>query len=262
MIKDIDKFREHFAGYQHHYVLIGGVASSLVMDAAGVTFRATRDFDIVLCVEALDKAFAEAFWTFVQQGGYQNQQRSSGEKQFYRFDHPSDPAYPAMLELFSRNPDNIMLGADSHLTPIPIDEVVSSLSAILLDANYYEFLHRHKIELGGISVVTEACLIPLKASAWLDLSRRAEAGEQVDSKNIRKHRNDVFRLFQILAPGLRIELPVSAEADMTRFLGAMQNEKEIDLKQLGLAGLTVADVLASLARIYGLPDHTGLGAAR
>jgi len=31
------------------------------MDEAGVDFRVTKDFDIVLCVEALDTSFADAF---------------------------------------------------------------------------------------------------------------------------------------------------------------------------------------------------------
>lgn len=30
--------------------------------------------------------------------------------------------------------------------------------------------------------------------AWLDLSERKAAGEDIDSKNIKKHKNDVFRL--------------------------------------------------------------------
>ena len=41
MIRGIDKFRKHFAGFTDHYVLIGGAASDLVMDEAGVAFRAT-----------------------------------------------------------------------------------------------------------------------------------------------------------------------------------------------------------------------------
>lgn len=139
------------------------------MGEAGAEFRSTKDFDIVLCVEALDAYFAEAFWEFVRVGGYQNQQHSSGEKVFYRFYRPTDKSFPYMLELFSRMPDSLVLGDDSHLTPIPIDEDVSSLSAILLDEVYYQFLHEHKKEIEGVSVVSEACLIPLKAKAWLDL---------------------------------------------------------------------------------------------
>ena len=46
----------------------------------------------------------------------------------------------------------------------------------------------------GIPVLSPTCLIPFKAKAWLDLKKRKLNGEQVDSKNIKKHKNDVFDL--------------------------------------------------------------------
>jgi hypothetical protein len=38
-----------------------------------------------------------------------------------------------MLELFSRQPDVLQVADGSHLTPLPVEEDASSLSAILLD---------------------------------------------------------------------------------------------------------------------------------
>ena len=258
MIKGLDKFREHFADFNDHYVLIGGSASVLVMNEAGVDFRATKDLDIVLCVEALDASFAEAFWTFVKAGGYQNQQRSSDKKIFYRFNEPQNLNYPFMLELFSRTPDMLVPGDDSHLTPIPIDEDASSLSAILLDEDYYKFIHNHKIEIDGIPVVTEACLISLKARAWLDLNKRKEEGDRIDSKTIKKHKNDIFRLFQILSPELRIDLPESISQDMQQYLSALSEEPGLDLKPFGLKGLSVFDLVKTLRQIYSLPESPAL----
>ncbi len=50
------------------------------------------------------------------------------------------------------------------------------------------------------------CLIPFKAKAWLDLKERKLNGDQVDSKNIKKHKNDVFRLaLLITANGLHTQ---------------------------------------------------------
>jgi len=259
MIKGLDKFREHFAGFADRYVLIGGAAADLVMDEAGVDFRATKDLDIVLCIEALDTSFADAFWAFVKAGGYQNQQRSTGNKVFYRFDKPGDSDYPFMLELFSRTPDALVLADDSHLTPIPITEDVSSLSAILLDDDYYQFLHQNKTEIDSVPVVTGACLIPLKAKAWLDLNRRRDAGEEIKSKDIKKHKNDIFRLFQILSPELRIELPDTIAQDMEQYFGAVATEPDLTLKPFGLAGLGVLNVVGSLRQIYGLPKQAGVG---
>ena len=78
MIRGMNKFQEHFAGFGDQYVLIGGAASDLVMEDAGATFRATKDLDIVLCLEALNQEFAEAFWEFINAGGYQNQGDAEG----------------------------------------------------------------------------------------------------------------------------------------------------------------------------------------
>ncbi len=252
MIRGLDKFRAHFADFTHCYVLIGGAASDLVMNDVGVEFRATKDLDIVLCIEAMDTAFAEAFWSFVKAGGYKHQQRSTDRKIFYRFHEPEDKHYPVMLELFSRTPDMMVLGDDSHLTPIPVAEDVSSLSAILLNKDYYHFIHQHKLEIDNVAVVTPACLIPLKAKAWLDLSMRREAGEKVDSRVIKKHKNDIFRLFQVIAPDLRVDLPAAVSQDMQQFLDEISEDADLSLKDFGLAGLGVRDVVEALRLNYRL----------
>ncbi len=97
MVKGLDLFSEHFKDFQQSYVLIGGVACFLNMEEAGVDFRATKDLDIVLCAEALDAGFIAHFWAFVKAGRYQNQHRSTGDRQFYRFDKPVAEGYPYML---------------------------------------------------------------------------------------------------------------------------------------------------------------------
>ena len=94
MVKGLEIFREHFRNYADRYVLIGGAACDIAMTQAGLAFRATKDLDIVLYVEALDAAFVHAFWEFVRAGGYDVQEKSTGEKQFYRFQKPANPDYP------------------------------------------------------------------------------------------------------------------------------------------------------------------------
>lgn len=133
MVKGIDQFKAHFKDFNDRYVLIGGAACFLSLDEAGLDFRVTKDLDIVLCVEALDVDFAQAFWDFVEMGKYKNTQKSTGKKLFYRFYDPENASFPYVLELFSRIPDALKLSDDAHLTPIPLDEALSSLSAILLD---------------------------------------------------------------------------------------------------------------------------------
>lgn len=66
MVRGLDIFRDHFQNYADRYVLIGGAACDIAMTSAGLEFRATKDLDIVLCVEAMDPAFVQAFWDFVR----------------------------------------------------------------------------------------------------------------------------------------------------------------------------------------------------
>ena len=254
MVRGLDRFRTHFENHSDHYVLIGGTACSLAMEEAGLDFRVTKDLDIVLCVEALDGDFVQAFWDFVRAGKFKNQQKSTGRKLFYRFHDPEDNTYPAMLELFSRKPDALTLRDDSHLTPIPVDEEVSSLSAILLDDDYYRFIHAGKQEIDGLPVVGPTYLIPLKARAWLDLTERREAGERVDLRGISKHRNDVFRLYRIMDPELSFGLPGSIGEDLRRFFTQMEAEQTVDLKGLGLRNTSLEEVLSNLRAFYALGD--------
>ena len=43
--------------------------------------------------------------------------RDAAKKVIYRFDKSSDPSYPAILELFSRNLIDILLKHGGHLAP-------------------------------------------------------------------------------------------------------------------------------------------------
>ncbi len=251
MVEGLSRFRDHFREFTDQYVLIGGTACDLFMEEAGLPFRVTKDLDIVLCVEALDRAFVAAFWEFVRGGGYKIQEKCSGDKQFYRFAQPDTEDYPAMLELFSRSPDILSLAEGSHLTPIPVENEIVSLSAILLDDIYYKWIRAGREELDGISVVTPKHVIPLKAQAWLDLTARKQAGETVDSRDIKKHKNDVFRLFQILDPEPVRDVPVAIKTDLKKFITGMESG-QVDLKSLGLGSRNKEDILSNLRSIYGL----------
>ncbi|MDP2234151.1 MAG: hypothetical protein Q8K89_10980, partial [Actinomycetota bacterium] len=102
MVRGLNVFRERFAGFEDSYVLIGGAAVEIAMDAAALSFRVTKDLDIVLHVESLDAEFAQAFWAFVIDGGYEFKEKSTGKPTLYRFSKPTDESFPYMLELFSR----------------------------------------------------------------------------------------------------------------------------------------------------------------
>lgn len=248
MVLGIERFREWFRGYEDHYAIIGGTACDLLMAEEGLAFRGTKDIDLVLIVEAISPEFGRRFWEFVRSAGYEHCNKSTGQPQFYRFTHPTESDYPFMIELFSRKVDAIELPEEAVLTPLPMDEDVSSLSAILLDEDYYQLLRSGTAIVDGVTVLGAAYLIPFKAKAWLDLTARKTNGENVDSKNIRKHKNDVFRLSALLTPGKTIPVNQTVWDDLQAFFAAMQDE-DVDMKQLKLAR-TKADVLNSIKAHY------------
>lgn len=249
MVKGLELFREYFRDFAGHYMLIGGAACDLIMDDAGLSFRATKDLDVVLCLEATDSTFAEAFWAFVTSGGYRLQETTAGKKILYRFARPTEGEYPALIELFSRLPDALSMAGKGHLTPIPFDGVASSLSAILLDDAYYHGIRSGRREIKGVPVVGPEHLIPLKAKAWLDLRARADAGDRIDRRTITKHRNDVFRLFQVIAPDARPNPPATIAGDMRVFVDLVKSE-EINMKAMGLGSRSMNDVIDALQTAY------------
>jgi hypothetical protein len=251
MIPGLDTFKAFFEGYEEHYTLIGGVACYLSMKDAGLNFRATKDLDIVLCTEALDAEFAQKFWDFVKAGEYEHQEKSTGDRQFYRFTKPGNKDYPVMLELFSRKPEDVLLEGEADLTPIPVDEEVSSLSAILLDDGYYQCIQEGKEILDGVSILKVEYIIPFKMKAWSDLNERKESGEKVDSKNIKKHKNDVLKISQLLSPAQRVEVSDSIKDDMRAFIAGI-SDNIIDMKSLGLTELTLVQITDSINAIYRL----------
>lgn len=250
MVRGIEIFREHFQDHTDKYVMIGGTACEIALSEAELEFRATKDIDIVLLIEVVDSDFSDVFWDFIRKGGYENKRRRTGGKQFYRFDKPDNEAYPYMLELFSRKPDVLTIPPGCDLTPIPIEDEASSLSAILLDKDYYDLIRGGNVVQQGLPTMPAEYLIPLKAKAFLDLSILKDSGKDIDSKKIKKHRNDVFRLYQVLSLDISIQLPKTIATDMRKFLELVADTPPA-LKDLGINS-TIDEIMNNLKKIFKL----------
>jgi hypothetical protein len=173
MIRGLDLFREHFAEYRKAFVIIGGVACHEWLSTQGLEFRATKDMDMVLIVEAVDAAFVKRFWEFIEAGKYAGLFKAGDDRQLHRFDKPADDKYPVMIEIFSRKPSNVDLAEGQQIVPIKLDADSASLSAILLNDDYYELVRQQHNEEKNLPLANPAALIPLKARAYLDLADRA-----------------------------------------------------------------------------------------
>ena len=119
------------------------------------------------------------------------------------------------------------------------------------DKTYYRWIHSGKKIIDDIQIVDALHLIPLKARAWLDLTERKDTGEKIDSRSIKKHRNDVFRLFQLLSPEMRQDIPELIKKDMKSFIDIAFHE-DIDLKNLGIVGFKKEEISHHLKGIFGV----------
>ena len=211
MVKGLDTFQKYFADYEEQYVLIGGAACDILFESNEVNFRATRDLD-------------------------------------YRFDKPEDDNFPKMIELFCRS--DFKLKDAKGITPIHIDDEVSSLSAILLNDDYYKALLNGKEVRKGLSVLRPEYIILFKAKAYLDLKKQKDLGERVDSSDIKKHKKDVLRIASELMLEKVEELPIAVDADIHSFIDLLEQEP-FDQNSLKRFGLKNEDVVEVLKQVFG-----------
>lgn len=249
MVMGFDKFREHFAGFEENYIIIGGSACDWLMDhLAAQPFRATHDIDLVLCAESMTPDFGKALWQFLRDGGYTVYERKDGKKSFFRFMDPKTSGYPSMLEFFAREPINFPLAEKTTLVPIPVGEDISSLSGILLDENYYSFIKSYRHTIDGVCILSAEALLLLKARAWKDFMDRKSRGEFVKDKDLRKHRTDVIRLLATIPGNVTVKVNQTLLDDFNAFL-AEYARNPTDPAAVEIP-MTFDDVLARLGTLY------------
>ncbi len=246
MVTGIERWKQYFKDYKDNYVLIGGAACNLLEDELDMNSRATKDLDLILVVEALTPDFGMRLWDFIKSANYSG--RSKGENEFkheyYRFTNPEDKTYPKQIELFARNTGILNLPSDARIEPISIGEDFSSLSAILLDDDYYAFTIEHSRNIEDIHIASPEALICLKAKAYTEMLDRRARGEQIDSRDIEKHKKDVFRLIAMLPQDSRFTLSEKLKNDMRDFyqrIGKLPDS--VFFKNAGLRGLNAQRLL-------------------
>jgi len=246
---ELETFRSHFHSFNNQYILIGGTATKLLLDEAGLSnTRTTKDLDIVLCIEAITLEFVLQFWKFINEGGYECYVKSGDKRCFYRFDNPMNPNYPFMLELLTDKSIQIE-GIDQVTHPIFVDDELVSLSAIMLNEEYYQFIMQNKRVIKGIMVVNEIAIIPLKICAYLDLSNKKANGLKISINDINKHRNDVYRLVQLLSNSPLSNIPTIIKQDISKFCNKLEEHPTI-LKQLQLDFESIDEIRNVLLNVY------------
>ncbi|MFA7230979.1 MAG: hypothetical protein WC071_06885, partial [Victivallaceae bacterium] len=136
---------------------------------------------------------------------------------FFRFVKPKNEDFPAKLELASDKPAEDWI---YDFTVLDAEDEKSSLSAIILDTDYYNFICSNTTVVKGITTIILEGLIPLKALAYSELSKIENPSEKIRI-NIAKHAGDIFNLAEALS-NERFELPAKIAANLIESLNSME----------------------------------------
>ncbi len=227
MVKGLEKFKEYFTGFEDNYVIIGGTACDIALRDTDMYPRATNDIDMILVVEKMTPEFGQHFWDFIALGEYKTRQRKRVDKdpapELFRFINPK-VGYPAQIELLSKQPDVLGEPSGFHLTPIPVGEQVPSLSAILMDKEYYDQTIDRSIIKEGVRIANPLSLMCLKVKAFLNLTEEKKTNFNIRTYDIKKHRDDVFKLLAMrIDPFEPVELSTTMKENLTQFIDMMES---------------------------------------
>ncbi len=250
MIQGIDKFKEFFQGYEENYIIIGGLATAMVMNDLGFIFRATKDIDLVV-LSNNNEAFLKRVLHFIEEANYKTKQRTDNPSRhnLFRFCDSEDRTYPEQLELFAIHDENSSIASNRHIIPIKTPEFYSYLSAILLDKDYYDLLIKHSTNIEGLHVATAEILIPLKIHAHLNL---INTQHHYDNKHIK----DIIRLCTVLDGEEKVQLRGRPSIDFKNFLPVFNSFEEDRVKNIlkssQISNVTKKDLLELLKQTYQL----------
>lgn len=230
MIRGLISFTDFFKDNKDDYVVIGGLATAMIMHELEFVFRATKDIDLVV-VSKDNEEFIKKLLLFIKEAGYKTKQRTKHETKhnLFRFLDSDDDSYPEQIELFAIHKEDSAIVTDNHIIPIETPEYYDDLSAILLDEDYFKLLIKHTTEIDGLQVATPEVLIPLKMHAHLNLRKEG-------SPDAKKHFRDVIKLSTLLDDESIVDLDGEPKNDFLEFMKLLAKEDENRVKNI-LKGL-------------------------
>lgn len=130
--------------------------------------------------------------------------------------------YPEMIELLSRHPNELGEPKGLVIEPLLLGDDTSSMSAIIMDDDFYHFAIEHSWLTDGIRHAAPVALVALKAKAYLNLIADKQNGEHVNSKDIRKHRSDVLKNVVIIEDAM-VEAPEAIVGCINEFVSSIRD---------------------------------------
>lgn len=220
----LSHFQEFFKDLDEHYVVVGGFATVMLLDSELEGHgKATHDIDLVL-LTTTSMEISERIKQYITEGQYDIQQGKKDQFQYYRFVNPKTKNFAKEIELFASNENDLKLDEGQRIIPIDPEEGLYSLSAIMLDQEYFELIKNNVDDSAGIAPCTNTqATIMLKMSAFHDLRENGD-------KKWKKHRRDILKLTLLLTGEERIEMSGRMNKDFESFIAHL--EEEVDQKMI------------------------------
>lgn len=241
----LSHFQHYFQDFKEHYVVVGGFATVMLLDRELEGHgKATHDIDLVLLTTSSNE-MSRRIKDYVTDGGYIIQKGSKDQYNYYRFLDPDKEGFAREIELFASNENDLPLDHQQRIIPIDPEEGLYSLSAIMLDAEYFQIFKANIISTDGVPHTNSVATILLKMSAFYDLKERGD-------KKWKKHRRDIFKLILTLTGDEHIELTKKMMEDYHYFI---EHIKTLDHKAIKdsvdkMAGINKENILASLETVF------------
>ena len=136
----LSHFQEYCRDFDEHYVVVGGFATVMLLDEelGEGHGKATFDIDLVLLTNN-SVELSQRIKQYITDGKYDIQLGDKDQYKYFRSNNPKEENFAKEIELFASNENSLELDDEQRIIPIDPEEGLYSLSAIMLDKEY--FLH-------------------------------------------------------------------------------------------------------------------------
>lgn len=219
----LSHFQDYCKDLDDNYVVVGGFATIMHLDRELEGHgKATFDIDLVLLTNN-SVEMSQRIKQYINDGEYKIQIGEKDQYKYYRFIEPQKQNFAKEIELFASNENDLELENSQRIIPVDPEEGLYSLSAIMLDPEYFEMIKNNVDKTNRAPCTNTQATMMLKMSAFYDLKSR-------DDKKWKKHRRDIVKLALLLTGEEQIKLTGRMKQDFDSFIKHLNDE--VDQKMI------------------------------